>query len=116
MKQTTNKVYGEDWVKDRIKDILKARDIYYFMPSANRFGKSGIPDFICCCRGIFIAIEAKATDPDPSEQQGVQMGLMEKAGGMTMLVNQYNLPKLEEWLDATVASTMLCGVDIASIK
>ncbi len=30
------------------------------MPSANGFGKVGVPDFICCWQGRFLAIEAKA--------------------------------------------------------
>lgn len=50
----------EGRVKDAIKKLLNARGIWYFMPSANGFGKVGVPDFICCWEGRFLAIEAKA--------------------------------------------------------
>lgn len=91
--------HNEDWVKDRVKDILKARHAYYFMPSASQYGKSGIPDFIICLRGKFVAIETKALDDEGSPTQEEQMHKMRKAGGMTMVVNQYNLDKAAEWLD-----------------
>lgn len=102
MKQTNLKVYGEDWVKEEIKKILKRYSIYYFMPSASHFGKSGIPDFVCCFAGLFLGIEAKATAPDPSELQSVQFDLIQKAGGATFLVNQYNLPNFESWISTVV--------------
>lgn len=50
----------EGKVKNDIKKLLNARGIWYFMPSANGFGKVGVPDFICCWQGRFLAIEAKA--------------------------------------------------------
>lgn len=50
----------EGKVKAGIKAWLKARGIWYFMPPANGFGRSGVPDFVCCVHGRFLAIEAKA--------------------------------------------------------
>ncbi|MFZ9326828.1 MAG: hypothetical protein ACO24H_05145 [Polynucleobacter sp.] len=50
----------EGKVKEAVKRLLKERKIWYFMPSANGFGKVGIPDIICCCDGKFLAIETKA--------------------------------------------------------
>jgi hypothetical protein len=50
----------EGMVKDAIKKVLNEYNIWYFMPSANGFGKVGVPDFICCWKGKFFAIEAKA--------------------------------------------------------
>lgn len=50
----------EGKVKNDIKKLLNERGIWYFMPSANGFGKVGVPDFICCWGGRFLAIEAKA--------------------------------------------------------
>jgi hypothetical protein len=50
----------EGIVKDAIKKVLNEYNIWYFMPSANGFGKVGVPDFICCWKGKFFAIEAKA--------------------------------------------------------
>lgn len=50
----------EGKVKNDIKKVLDKHKIWYFMPSANGFGKVGVPDFICCWQGRFLAIEAKA--------------------------------------------------------
>lgn len=50
----------EGKLKHAVKKELKARSIFYFMPVSNGMGQVGIPDFICCCRGMFLAIETKA--------------------------------------------------------
>jgi len=50
----------EGKVKDAVKKVLKTRDIWFFMPMQNGFGVVGIPDFICCWKGQFLAIETKA--------------------------------------------------------
>lgn len=50
----------EGKVKDAVKKELRKRDIWYFMPMQNGFGVVGIPDFICCMEGSFLAIETKA--------------------------------------------------------
>jgi hypothetical protein len=50
----------EGRVKDAVKKELRKRDIWYFMPMQNGFGVVGIPDFICCMEGSFLAIETKA--------------------------------------------------------
>lgn len=50
----------EGKVKDAVKKELRKRDIWFFMPMQNGFGVVGIPDFICCWDGLFLAIETKA--------------------------------------------------------
>jgi hypothetical protein len=50
----------EGKVKADVKKVLTARGIWFFMPMQNGFGVVGIPDFICCWRGQFLAIETKA--------------------------------------------------------
>jgi hypothetical protein len=50
----------EGRVKEAVKKLLKARGIWYYMPIQNGMGVVGIPDFICCWNGKFLAIETKA--------------------------------------------------------
>jgi hypothetical protein len=50
----------EGRVKQSIKKLLDRLGVWYFMPVAGPFAVHGIPDFICCWGGDFIAIEAKA--------------------------------------------------------
>jgi hypothetical protein len=50
----------EGRVKDKVKKLLKAHGIWYYMPMQNGMGVNGIPDLICCWEGHFFAIETKA--------------------------------------------------------
>lgn len=50
----------EGRVKAEIKKVLQRRGAWFYMPIQNGMGVIGIPDFIVCLRGRFIAIEAKA--------------------------------------------------------
>jgi predicted nucleic acid-binding Zn ribbon protein len=50
----------EGKVKDEVRDVLRMRMIWYYMPVQMGYGVGGIPDFICCWRGIFMGIECKA--------------------------------------------------------
>ena len=97
----------EAWVKDRVKDILNARKAYYFMPPASRFGKSGVPDFIVCYKGLFIGIETKARGNVPTELQEEQMRLIRGAGGVSMVIDEHNYVMVAEFLDGLVDSLMV---------
>ena len=50
----------EGKVKEKVKKILRKYDVWYYMPVQNGMGVVGIPDFICCMDGQFLAIETKA--------------------------------------------------------
>jgi len=47
----------EKKVKDKIVKTLKENGVYYFYASTHGFGRSGIPDLVCCANGRFIGIE-----------------------------------------------------------
>lgn len=53
-------VTPEGRVKVAVKAWLKAHGIWFCMPMGTGFGSSGVPDFICCSKGRFLAIETKA--------------------------------------------------------
>jgi hypothetical protein len=50
----------EGKVKDACKKYLKSIGAWFFMPVSNGMGQVGIPDIICCYKGIFVAVETKA--------------------------------------------------------
>lgn len=50
----------EGKVKRKCKAIFKEHGIWYYMPMQNGMGVVGIPDFVCCHRGLFLGIETKA--------------------------------------------------------
>lgn len=79
----------EGKVKDAVKAWLKARGIWFFMPAANGFGRIGVPDFICCWRGRFLAIETKAPGKrgNTTINQDVEIAGIHKAGGAAIVVD-----------------------------
>jgi hypothetical protein len=60
----------EGKVKAEIKQGLTAHGVYFFMPVPMGFGKRTL-DFLCCWRGQFIAIEAKAGDKELTTAQAI---------------------------------------------
>lgn len=51
---------AEGKVKSRCKLVFKQHGVWFYMPMQNGLGVVGIPDFICCVRGLFLGIETKA--------------------------------------------------------
>ena len=83
-------------VKAKIKTILKEHNIYYAMPIGSGYGNAGVPDFLCCVNGYFVAIEAKAGKGQATALQLKNLGQINKAGGYTCIINETNLDYLKE--------------------
>jgi len=86
----------ESRVKDKIKSILKANNIYYAMPIGTGYGNSGVPDFLCCINGYFVAIEAKAGKGTTTALQDKHLGQINKAGGYICVIRETNLDYLKK--------------------
>jgi hypothetical protein len=83
-------------VKAKIKTILKEHNVYYAMPIGSGYGNAGVPDFLCCVNGYFVAIEAKAGKGKTTALQLKNLGQINKAGGYTCIINETNLDYLKE--------------------
>ena len=88
----------EKKVKDKCVKLLKAYDAYYFFPATHGYGRSGVPDIICCIAGKFVAIECKAGDNKPTALQEKEMADIRKQGGIAVVINESNLTLLERLL------------------
>ena len=73
-------------VKKRIKKLLDDAGAYYAMPIGTGYGNSGVPDFLVCLGGEFLAIEAKAGKNKPTALQEKHMREIEAAGGRALVV------------------------------
>ena len=85
-------------VKKHVKRLLKQYGVWYCMPSGTGFGTQGVPDFICCASGLFLAIETKFGKNKPTALQVLQIDEIEKAQGNTFVANEKNLHQLENLL------------------
>jgi hypothetical protein len=84
----------EKKVKDKIVKILKESGVYYFYAATHGFGRSGIPDLVCCFNGRFIGIECKAGKNLPTALQLKELSAIQLAGGYTLVVNEENITEV----------------------
>lgn len=85
-------------VKAQCRKALAAAGAFHFMPVSNGMGRMGIPDLICCLRGRFLAVEAKAGRGRPTMLQLKALREIDEAGGLALVINETNLDVLEECL------------------
>lgn len=84
----------EALVKKRIRKILDTTATYYAMPIGTGYGNSGVPDFICCSNGHFLAIEAKAGKGKTTALQNAHIERIQQAGGTAVIINEQNIDTL----------------------
>ena len=89
----------EGKVKARVKEILKQRGVWYCMPRGQTFGRAGIPDFLCCYRGRFIAIETKAGRGKATPLQLRELKDIFGHQGIALIVREDGMPELNAALD-----------------
>jgi len=81
----------EKRVKEAVVKVLKAEGVYYFFPATHGFGRSGVPDIICCVNGHFLAIECKANGGKPTALQIKEIESIRISGGTAVIVDDTNV-------------------------
>lgn len=92
-------------VKGAVKQILGSfgGDLWWYMPVPTGFGVQGVPDFICCLKGRFVAIETKYGNNGLTGWQIKQMQAINRANGAHFVIHEDNVADLENMLRAVVA-------------
>ena len=92
----------EGRVKAKVKALLKKYNVYHFMPATGGYGRSGIPDIICCvlgsppkCHGHFVAIECKAKGGRLTALQQRELEHIKSNGGVAVVVDEDGFDYLE---------------------
>jgi Holliday junction resolvase len=83
-------------VKKKVVDVIKKNGAYYFFPATGGYGRSGVPDVVCCYRGYFVAIECKAGTNKPTPLQEAEMAKIREAQGFTLVVNENNIDDVQK--------------------
>lgn len=83
-------------VKKQVVKILQDYDVYFFYPVTGGYGRSGVPDIVCCFRGRFIGIEVKADarKNPPTDLQLKNLREITEHGGVSLVVDAANLESL----------------------
>lgn len=88
----------ESLVKAKVKAILKELGAWYCMPMGSGYGRSGVPDIICCFgyNGLFLAIECKAGKGKTTALQDREIQRIKDAHGVALIVNEENVDALKD--------------------
>lgn len=95
-------------VKKQVKKVLAkyGEELWYFMPPANGYGRSGIPDFLGTFKGNTFAIETKFGNNQPTNNQLREIKALGSADAMVWIVNESMLDMFESEF---VGWTALCS-------
>jgi hypothetical protein len=99
----------EGRVKAQVRKLLAEFGVWYYQPVQNGMGQVGIPDFICCYRGVFIAIETKAPGKikDLTANQRRVLDQIQANDGYALVIDDAEF--LRETLNAIVVVEKLRG-------
>ena len=98
----------EKAVKAKVKAVLESEGVYYFMPPANGFGRSGVPDIVACVNGLFLGIECKANGNKPTALQIREIEAIRRSNGVAVVVDETNWDMVRDMvrrLKATIISS-----------
>lgn len=89
---------NEGDVKKVVKKVFNSYgdDIWYFMPPANGYGRSGIPDFLGCYKGRMFAVETKFGNNQPTNNQVRELNNLKYNEAQVWIVNDRNLMVWED--------------------
>jgi len=88
----------ESKVKAAVVKLIKQYGAYYFFPATHGYGRSGVPDIICCVKGKFLAIECKAQGKQPTALQDREINAIRTAQGIAAVARETNLDMIEQIL------------------
>lgn len=88
----------EGKIKRKIVDWIKRTwpNSYVIRYPAGMFGRTGVPDLICCIDGLFIGIEVKTETNDPTKLQMNELIKIKSASGISVLIRGFDIGKLEK--------------------
>ena len=93
----------EGKVKAQVRRILDDHGVYYFCPATGGYGRSGVPDIVGCCNGLFFAIECKAGDGKTTALQERELRRIGESNGTALVIYEDGMGLVREMLAALSA-------------
>lgn len=90
-------VKKETSLQERIQKLIERRGGYVKKNWGNMTSEPGIADLTFCYKGLYIALEVKVDDNEPTKAQGIHARLVQKANGITAAV--WSVKEAEKILD-----------------
>lgn len=91
----------EKTFENKIKKYLKEKGAWYIKYwGGGQFTKEGIPDLLVCYKGMFIAIEVKASKGKPSELQLYHLRKIKEAGGKAFLLYPQDFEGFKQYIES----------------
>lgn len=84
------------------------RDIWWVKFNPGRFTRAGVPDYLCCFKGRFYAIELKAGDGGLQPAQMREMERILAAGGVYAIC--WTLEQVKNVFEAKIPNAKVVGV------
>jgi len=91
----------EGRVKRKAIAELQKLGMYVFFPATGGFGRSGIPDIVCCYKGKFIGIECKARGNKPTALQQSNLEEIVNNGGIAIVIDETSVFNLKQIIEET---------------
>ena len=91
----------EGRVKRKAVIELQKRGMYVVFPATGGFGRSGIPDIVCCYKGKFIGIECKAHGNKPTALQQSNLEEIVNNGGIAIVIDETSVFNLKQIIEET---------------
>ena len=92
-------IYPAGFPKERMTAPVRG---WYTKIWGGGFQKSGIPDLLACVNGIMIAVEVKASNGTPSELQKLNIGRINKSGGIGVFLYPEGFEQFKELLKGVI--------------
>lgn len=95
----------EGSLQERIQRFIEKQGGYCFKNHGDMTTEPGRPDIVCCYKGLFIGIEVKVDDNEPTRHQGIHCRKIWNAGGIAFITWDLNTVKMvlsfaDRWINA----------------
>lgn len=94
--------------ENRVKKYLEERNCWFLKYwGGAAYTKSGIPDLLVCCHGVFLGVELKAPNGKPSDLQLYNLRKITASGGLAFLLYPKDFSLFKQMIEQLQAGTTI---------